>query len=215
VHAADPAVFASVRRVLAAFARARNPAGAAAGAAATGGGGSAAARRGLDGALARAYAPVLWRALDARNSAVRRNAATLFRDVFPLGLADAASAAERDAAVAQQVAAMAALVDDATPAVREIGVGFIAEALARFWSLLPALARSRLLDRVASRCDDAVAPGVRAEAIRGLTAILAAEPAAHGALASSGALGAAARLLHDKQERVRAAAVELLVAVEG
>jgi len=189
MHAAVPAVFASVRAVAGAWA-------------AGGGGGKGRGGEELAALLARCYAPILWRALESPNDALRRNAATLFRDAFPL--------APSVCPLAEQVAALTALGDDGAPAVRELGVGFISEALARHWAAFPALARSRLLARLAARAEDGAAPGVRAAAVRGLAALLAAAPGSHGAAAASGALAAAARHVGDRNDRVRAAAVELL-----
>jgi condensin-2 complex subunit G2 len=41
-------------------------------------------QRGVDGALLRLYEPILWRALSVANADVRRNAATMLIEAFPL-----------------------------------------------------------------------------------------------------------------------------------
>jgi hypothetical protein len=75
VHAASPHLFAGLRRLLGVIHEEK----ARGGLAAAGGPGS-----GLDAALARLYAPFLWRALAAPNAVVRRQATRLLFDAFPL-----------------------------------------------------------------------------------------------------------------------------------
>ena len=41
-------------------------------------------QRGVDGALLRLYEPILWRSLAVANANVRRNAATILVEAFPL-----------------------------------------------------------------------------------------------------------------------------------
>jgi len=201
MHASLPQVFNSVRNVVSRLVISRN----------TGG------RKDIDALLSRIYAPILWRSLDSPNTAVRRNAATLFRDVFPLGedASPTSSSSPPIAPVALQVQHLTALVDDQNAAIRELGVGFLAEALSRHWASFPHLARTRLCERLALRCDDAGSPGVRVAALKGLISVLVASPASHSTLLSSGALANASRHLHDKNDRVRGAALCLLSTVDA
>ena len=200
LHAALPAVFSSVRELTSRLIGSRK----------TG-------RKDVGAMLARVYAPILWRALDSPNTAVRRNAATLFRDAFPLAASPSASAGSGEDACShsEQVRRLTALADDANPAIRELGVGFVAEALARHWGSFPALARSRLIERLAARASDASAPGVRLTAIKGLSLLLVTVPASHAPLTASQALLQVAVHLHDAEPKVRGAACELLGRIEA
>lgn len=96
-------------------------------------------------ALMRRYEPLLWRALDASNAAVRRNAATLFIDAFPLQDADTASRADIDALLQRQFDALSKLLHDDAPTVRVVGVQGVCRVLSVFWELIPAATAKNLL----------------------------------------------------------------------
>lgn len=73
IHAASPALSSALRRVLAAFHQHKK-------------------FRAVDEMLHRVYEPILWRALRVANATVRRQAALLFVDAFPVQDPDAANA---------------------------------------------------------------------------------------------------------------------------
>jgi hypothetical protein len=73
IHAASPALASALRRVLGAFHAHKK-------------------FRAVDELLHRIYEPILWRALRVANAAVRRQAALLFVDAFPVQDPDAANA---------------------------------------------------------------------------------------------------------------------------
>lgn len=73
IHAASPALASALRRVLGAFHQHKK-------------------FRAVDELLHRVYEPILWRALRVANAAVRRQAALLFVDAFPVQDPDAANA---------------------------------------------------------------------------------------------------------------------------
>jgi hypothetical protein len=196
VHAADPATFDAVRRILSLFLQARDR-----------------KKKGVDSMLSRVASPILWRALECANAAVRRNAATFLKDAFPLGLSECA-AAERDELVGKQLQALCATADDDCPGVREVGVAAIGLSLERFWEALPLQARLRLLERISARCEDGKAPSVRTAALLASASLIEAQPLCHSELLLRGFIPPLCKLIHDTSERVRVAAVKLLLSVE-
>ena len=96
------------------------------------------------------YEPLLWRSLDAANPAVRRNAATLFVDAFPLQRHDARRA-ELDEVLQRQFDALATLLRDDTPSVRVVGVHGVCRVLGVFWELIPAATTKTLLTLLVSK----------------------------------------------------------------
>ena len=196
VHAADPSTFESVRRILSLFLQARDR-----------------KRKGVDSMLSRIALPILWRALECSNAAVRRNAATFLKDAFPLGLSECPTQ-ERDELVGKQLQALCATADDDCPGVREVGVAAIGLSLERFWEALPLQARLRLLERISARSEDGKAPSVRSAALLATASLIEAQPMCHSELLIRGFIPPLCKLIHDKSEKVRVAAVKLLLSVE-
>jgi hypothetical protein len=196
VHAADPSTFEAVRRILSLFLQARDR-----------------KRKGIDAMLSRIALPILWRALECANAAVRRNAATFLKDAFPLGLSEC-PAQERDELVGRQLQALCAIADDDCPGVRQVGVASIGLALERFWETLPLQARLRLLERISARSEDGKAPSVRSAALLATSSLIENQPMCHSELLIRGFIPPLCKLIHDKSERVRVAAVKLLLSIE-
>ena len=196
VHAADPSTFESVRRILSLFLQARDR-----------------KRKGVDSMLSRIALPILWRALECSNAAVRRNAATFLKDAFPLGLSECPTQ-ERDELIGKQLQALCATADDDCPGVREVGVAAIGLSLERFWEALPLQARLRLLERISARSEDGKAPSVRSAALLATASLIEAQPMCHSELLIRGFIPPLCKLIHDKSEKVRVAAVKLLLSVE-
>ena len=196
VHAADPSTFESVRRILSLFLQARDR-----------------KRKGVDSMLSRIALPILWRALECSNAAVRRNAATFLKDAFPLGLSECPTQ-KRDELIGKQLQALCATADDDCPGVREVGVAAIGLSLERFWEALPLQARLRLLERISARSEDGKAPSVRSAALLATASLIEAQPMCHSELLIRGFIPPLCKLIHDKSEKVRVAAVKLLLSVE-
>jgi len=192
ITAAVPATFASVRRVLGAMAEHKKAPG-------------------VDAMLTRLFAPVLWRALDAPNAGVRRNAAVLWLDTFPLGDISGPTPAY-EALLQKQFDALAGLLVDASPEVRVVGVHGAARVLSQFWELIPTATIKAIVGTLVTQCArDASAYAVRA-AVADAVAFLLDQPLAHGTVAQ--VLPLLAPLLHDKHVKVRAACARLLLALQ-
>lgn len=217
--AARPAAFAAVRALLSVFV-----------------GRKQARARGVEAMLLRTYAPLLFRALEAPNSAVRRNAAQLLLDAFPLRDTPAAAAAasgggvgkgaaaaaegEADASsssssssvmLSRQFSALSGLLLDPCSSVREVGVSGVASVLATYWEAIPPAASKALLERLIHDCaHDAASPAVRA-AVPPALAVVAGNVLSHPLLGAPDMLPALGDLLHDRSERVRASLAGLLL----
>lgn len=201
VGAAHPATFAAVRRVLSVFVARKTQ-----------------RARGVEGMLLRLYAPVLFRALVAPNAALRKNAALLLLDAFPLrdteGAAAAAAAAAEggstastsggDSVLQRQFTALTELLLDPCPGVREVGVVGVGRVLSNYWELVPPATSKALLLRLVDDCaHDAAAPAVRAAVPAALAELALAQPLSHPMLALPALLPATVDLLHDRSEKVR------------
>lgn len=195
LHAAFPETFRAVRRLLGELVDPSRRKG-----------------KGVDGMLVRAYEPLLFRALGVPNAVVRKNAAVLFFDVFPLRDGDM-PALEHAELLQAQFQQLVALLADPAPAVRESAVEGSAKVLRVFWEVIPAATRVALLERLIDDC----ATDMRAPAVR------AAVPAAVAAVLENGdavevlrpMLPRLSLLLHDRSDKVRAATVALLAKVAG
>ena len=118
-------------------------------------------QRGVDAMLLKLWGPILWRALKVANPNVRRNAATLFVEAFPLQDPSLALG-DLDALLQKQFDALHALLkDDAVP-VRVVAVQGVCRVLAHFWELIPApTAKALLLVLCRDLAHDAAANTVR------------------------------------------------------
>ena len=163
--------------------------------------------RELDGALCRAFAPVVFPAACAANPAVRANAVSALAAAFPLQ--DPCDSREQnDARIEQALVALGAAMLDPCPSVRAAAAAGAARALCGFLEIVPPAWQTTLLDRLCAKlAHDAASSRVRAAAAAALAA-LAAAPMARQALPRF--LPRLPPLLRDPSPRVRAAALDLL-----
>jgi hypothetical protein len=170
-------------------------------------------QRGVDGMLLRLWEPILWRALKAANPLVRRNAATLFFEAFPLQDA-ALPAVDLDKLLASQFTCLGGLLKDACVAVRVVAVHGTCRILTLYSELLPAHTAKELLATLTrDLAHDAAASSVRVAVLDGLKYVLSQSEPSEGALLLKPYLPVLAPLLDDSCERVRASLVELLLAL--
>ena len=191
IHVASEALALTLARVLSYF-HARKP------------------QRGVDEMLARLYAPILWRSLAVANPLVRRNAARLFLDAFPVQDPDA-PARELDEGMQRQFALFAELLQDQHDGVRRTAVGGVCRALSLYWEVVPVATAHGVLALLEQLAHDKSSPSVRGAVFLGLRQVLenhAAHPALHALLPRL------APLVHDTSETVRTAFVELLDAAK-
>ena len=191
IHVASEALALTLARVLSYF-HARKP------------------QRGVDEMLARLYAPILWRSLAVANPLVRRNAARLFLDAFPVQDPDA-PAREVDEGMQRQFALFGELLQDQHDGVRRTAVGGVCRALSLYWEVVPVATAHAVLALLEQLAHDKSSPSVRGAVFLGLRQVLenhAAHPALHALLPRL------APLIHDTSETVRTAFVELLDAAK-
>ena len=198
VHAASPKTHAACRGVLAVLHEAKG-------------------QRGVEPALCRLWEPILWRALKVANPVVRAQATALLEDAFPLMGDDAEAAggggggggpAPADELLQRQFDALRALLEDPDPRVRVAACAATAHILRGYWEAIPsATSRVLLTLLVGTLAADKSSAPVRAAAVGALSALLD-QPLAHAALKA--ALPSLRNLVHDANERVRAAVVALL-----
>ena len=192
VHASTVSLFNSLRRVLGAFHSQKKA-------------------RGVDEMLLRLYAPIIWRALSAANPHVRRSAATLLIDTFPLHDPDSSLEA-MDEILQKQFDCLRELLTDPTVAVRCVGVSGICRILCVYWEVIPpATTRVFLNLLVQQSSHDANAAALRVAVCEGLGYLLD-NQLSH--LALRDCLPHLAFLIHDRSPKVRSAFVRLLMQVK-
>jgi hypothetical protein len=192
VHASTPALFTSIRQVLAEFHKQKR-------------------HRGVDEMLLRLYEPILWRALRVANPTVRSQAATLLVDTFPLQDPDATHA-EIDALLQKQFDALGQLLMDSAPKVRVVAVHGVCSILSNFWELIPLSTSTALLSRITTELAyDSSSTAVRAAVFNGICDTLE-QHLSHATLRQL--LPACAPLINDRSDRVRASFVRLLQKVK-
>lgn len=170
-------------------------------------------QRGVDAMLLKLWEPILWRALKVANPNVRKNAATLFIDAFPLQDASL-PAVELDMTLQKQFDALSRILKDDAVGVRVVAVHGVCRILALFWDLIPSATTKALLTTLArDLAHDAAANSVRVAVLVGLKYLLAQNGSAPVVAALKTLLTPLASLLHDGSERVRVAFLDLLLAV--
>ena len=169
-------------------------------------------QRGVDQMLLRLYEPILWRSLKVANPHVRRNAATLFVEAFPLQ-DPTKPMVELDTLLQMQFEALASLLRDSAVAVRVVAVQGVCRVTALYFpELLPLqTARGLLLQLVRELAHDASANTVRVAVFQGLKYLVAQNSSAACLSMVKGLLPPLAPLLNDGSERVRAALLDLLL----
>uniref|UniRef100_A0A8D2P1C7 Non-SMC condensin II complex subunit G2 n=1 Tax=Zosterops lateralis melanops TaxID=1220523 RepID=A0A8D2P1C7_ZOSLA len=111
-------------------------------------------RQGVEEMLYRLYQPILWRALKARNSEVRANAAFLFVDVFPLRDPSFTSE-EMDSEIQKQFEELFSLLEDPHPIVRSTGILGVTQITSKYWEMIPPTILADLLKKITGElaCD--------------------------------------------------------------
>ncbi|KAJ0394860.1 hypothetical protein P43SY_002501 [Pythium insidiosum] len=193
VHASSLSLFSSVRNVLQIFFENKRHAG-------------------VDEMLYRISSPILWRGVKAANDSVRRQAAILLFDNFPLRDPQFNHEA-MDRALQKQFDAFEELLEDSHPAVRIAAISGVAKVLSVYWELLPAeTIRCFISKLVVDLVNDASSSAVRAAVFEGVQFILD-NHNAHAILKPL--LPMLAPLIHDRNERVRAEFAALLVRIKS
>lgn len=198
IHAANPDTFQACRKIFSHFLQARDK-----------------KMKGVDTSIFRVYTPILYRALECNNANVRRNAATIFHDTFPIGLLECPGGApERDNLIAKQLGIVCRLSDDDCPTIREIAISFMGMILDKYWETLPSSLRINLLNRIVHRAQDTVSASIRICALRTIADLIDTQPYCHEDILNQGILPSLVLLIDDRIEKVRIAAVYLLQAID-
>merc|ERR1719234_2989288 len=163
--------------------------------------------------ITRLLEPILWRHLKVPNEVVRLNACDILLAAYPLDVTSLPSIQERDASMAKQNQAMHDLLTDSSATVRAGAVTGICSILADLWLLIPSPVINSLVKLVVKQlaCDSTSAR-VRQAAVQGAKRLLS-TPNSHVYLTK--VLPRLADRLHDSSEAVRAAMLDLLLAVKG
>ena len=191
-HASTMSLFNSLRRCLGAFHGQKKS-------------------RGVDEMLLRLYEPILWRGLSAANPHVRRSAATLLIDAFPLHDPDGSLEA-MDIVLQKQFDCLRSLLTDSTVAVRCAGVSGICRVLCVYWEVIPPATTKAFLELLVTQsARDANAAAVRTAVCEGLGYLLD-NQLSH--LALRDCLPHLGFLIHDRSPKVRGEFVSLLLRVK-
>ncbi|NXP67406.1 CNDG2 protein, partial [Chloropsis cyanopogon] len=169
-------------------------------------------RQGVEEMLYRLYQPILWRALKARNSEVRANAAFLFVDAFPVR-DPSFTAEEMDSEIQKQFEELFSLLEDPHPVVRSTGILGVTQIISKYWEMIPSTILADLLKKLTGdlACDITSAD-VRCSVFKCLPIILD-NKLSHPLLEQL--LPATKHSLHDNSEKVRVAFVEMLLKVKA
>ncbi|KFV20502.1 Condensin-2 complex subunit G2, partial [Tauraco erythrolophus] len=169
-------------------------------------------RQGVEEMLYRLYQPILWRALKARNSEVRSNAAFLFVDAFPVR-DPSFNAEEMDNEIQKQFEELFSLLEDPHPVVRSTGVLGVTQITSKYWEMIPPTILADLLKKLTGElaCDIASAD-VRCSVFKCLPIILE-NKLSHPLLEQL--LPAVKHSLHDSSEKVRVAFVDMLLKIKA
>ncbi|KAM6410264.1 condensin-2 complex subunit G2 [Pluvialis apricaria] len=169
-------------------------------------------RQGVEEMLYRLYQPILWRALKARNSEVRSNAAFLFVDAFPVQ-DPSFNAEEMDNEIQKQFEELFSLLEDPHPVVRSTGILGVTQITAKYWEMIPPTILADLLKKLTGElaCDTSSAD-VRCSVFKCLPIILD-NKLSHPLLEQL--LPAVKHSLHDNSEKVRVAFVDMLLKIKA
>ncbi|NWX64614.1 CNDG2 protein, partial [Promerops cafer] len=169
-------------------------------------------RQGVEEMLYRLYQPILWRALKARNSEVRANAAFLFVDAFPVR-DPSFTAEEMDSEIQKQFEELFSLLEDPHPVVRSTGVLGVTQIVSKYWEMIPPTILADLLKKITGELAcDITSADVRCSVFKCLPIILD-NKLSHPLLEQL--LPATKHSLHDNSEKVRVAFVEMLLKVKA
>ncbi|NXU12544.1 CNDG2 protein, partial [Pardalotus punctatus] len=169
-------------------------------------------RQGVEEMLYRLYQPILWRALKARNSEVRANAAFLFVDAFPVR-DPSFNAEEMDNEIQKQFEELFRLLEDPHPVVRSTGILGVTQITSRYWEMIPSTILADLLKKITGELAcDITSADVRCSVFKCLPIILD-NKLSHPLLEQL--LPSTKHSLHDNSEKVRVAFVEMLLKVKA
>mmetsp|Transcript_50826 Transcript_50826/g.99634 ORF Transcript_50826/g.99634 Transcript_50826/m.99634 type:complete len:1179 (-) Transcript_50826:273-3809(-) len=168
-------------------------------------------QKGVDEMLHRLYTPILWRAMKVANPVVRRNAASLFIEAFPLTNPED-SQEDMDAVLQKQFDQLQALMTDNDVEVRTLGVSGVCRVLGVYWEMIPpATTKSLLLKLLQDMTFDSTASAVRSAVLKGLTFVLE-NHLSHSTLKVF--LPPLAPVIHDRSPKVQLAFLDLLLFVK-
>ncbi|XP_066483949.1 condensin-2 complex subunit G2 [Tiliqua scincoides] len=169
-------------------------------------------RQGVEEVLYRLYQPILWRALKARNSEVRSNAALLFVDAFPI-LDPHFNKEDTDNEIQRQFDELFSLLEDPQPLVRSTGVLGVSKIAFKYWEMIPATVLADLLKTlIEDLAFDTTSADVRCCVFKCLPIILD-NVLSHPLLEQL--LPALKYNLHDNSEKVRVAFVDMLLKIKS
>ncbi|OPJ85324.1 condensin-2 complex subunit G2 [Patagioenas fasciata monilis] len=169
-------------------------------------------RQGVEEMLYRLYQPILWRALKARNSEVRSNAAFLFVDAFPVR-DPSFSAEEMENEIQKQFEILFSLLEDPHPVVRSTGILGVTQITTKYWEMIPPTVLADLLTKLTGDLAyDITSADVRCAVFKCLPIILD-NKLSHPLLEQL--LPALKNSLHDNSEKVRVAFVDMLLKIKA
>ncbi|NXD77018.1 CNDG2 protein, partial [Halcyon senegalensis] len=169
-------------------------------------------RQGVEEMLYRLYQPILWRALKARNSEVRSNAAFLFVDAFPIR-DPGFNTEEMDKEIQKQFEELFNLLEDPHPVVRSTGILGVTQITSKYWEMIPpALLADLLKNLIGDLACDITSADVRCCVFKCLPIILD-NKLSHPLLEQL--LPAVKYSLHDNSEKVRVAFVDMLLKIKA
>ncbi|XP_072710803.1 condensin-2 complex subunit G2 isoform X2 [Ciconia boyciana] len=169
-------------------------------------------RQGIEEMLYRLYQPILWRALKARNSEVRSNAAFLFVDAFPLR-DPSFNTEEMDNEIQKQFEELFNLLEDPHPVVRSTGILGVTQITSKYWEMIPPIILADLLKKLTGELAcDITSADVRCSVFKCLPIILD-NKLSHPLLEQI--LPAVKHSLHDNSEKVRVAFVDMLLKIKA
>ncbi|XP_010288729.1 PREDICTED: condensin-2 complex subunit G2, partial [Phaethon lepturus] len=169
-------------------------------------------RQGVEEMLYRLYQPILWRALKARNSEVRSNAAFLFVDAFPVR-DPSFNTEEMDNEIQKQFEELFSLLEDPHPVVRSTGILGVTQITSKYWEMIPPTILADLLKKLTGELAyDVSSADVRCSVFKCLPIILD-NKLSHPLLEQL--LPAVKHSLHDNSEKVRVAFIDMLLKIKA
>ncbi|XP_064301085.1 condensin-2 complex subunit G2 [Phalacrocorax carbo] len=169
-------------------------------------------RQGIEEMLYRLYQPILWRALKARNSEVRANAAFLFVDAFPVH-DPSFNTEEMDSEIQKQFEELFSLLEDPHPVVRSTGVLGVTQITSKYWEMIPPNILADLLKKLTGELAcDITSADVRCSVFKCIP-ILLDNKLSHPLLEQL--LPTVRHSLHDNSEKVRVAFVDMLLKIKA
>ncbi|NXL47482.1 CNDG2 protein, partial [Podilymbus podiceps] len=169
-------------------------------------------RQGVEEMLYRLYQPILWRALKARSSEVRSNAAFLFVDAFPVR-DPSFNTEEMDNEIQKQFEELFSLLEDPHPVVRSTGILGVTQITSKYWEMIPPTILADLLKKlIGDLACDITSADVRCSVFKCLPIILD-NKLSHPLLEQL--LPAVKHSLHDNSEKVRVAFVDMLLKIKA